>query len=97
MQRRQDGRQLTYLDGTSPQCAPERALRFTAVGLEGAAALAVRVAARPFPREVVHHAELVAPEDGGAVRYGQYARIDQAFQGGWPAIAGTEACLRPAL
>lgn len=43
----------------------------------------------------MHDGEAAAPEDGGAVRDGQYACVDEACKGDGPRIARPQSSLRP--
>jgi hypothetical protein len=88
---------LTYLDGAAAQHPVQRAQRLSAVAVVAAGALAVEVTPRLAPGQVVHHREALAPEDGGAVRHGQDARIDEAYQRRRPLVARAERRLGPAV
>jgi hypothetical protein len=86
---------LTYLARTPSEGGPQRAERFVRVRLVGARALPIQIAPRAPPGEIVDDGEVAAPEDGGAVRDGEDARVDEAGEGEGPGIAGPESCLRP--
>jgi hypothetical protein len=78
---------LTYLDGASAQHLLQRAHGFAAVAVMAAGALAVQIASRLAPGQVVHDREALAPEYGGAVGHGQHARVDQTLQRQRPLVA----------
>jgi len=87
---------LTYLHGPASKYLRQRAQRLAAVALMARRPLAVQVAARLAPCQVVDDGELVSPEDGGAVGHGQDARVDEAFERAGPLFARAEGGLRPA-
>lgn len=88
---------LTYLDRTSSQRLEQRAQGLPAVGFFADGALAVLLAARLLPRQVMHRREALAPEDGGAVGHGQHARVDKTLQRRRPLFARAQRRLGPVL
>lgn len=69
---------LTYLDRAAAVDGAQRAQRLMRVTVACTRALSVEAAARLAPGEVVHHRQLAAPENGGAVWHRQHTRVDKA-------------------
>jgi hypothetical protein len=86
----------TYFNGATANYLNQGTQRFSAVAFVAGASLAIQPAAPPGPREVVHHGEALAPENGGAVGHGQQTRVDEAVERGWPCGARPQGRLRPA-
>jgi hypothetical protein len=59
--------------------------------------LAVEVAGGLPPGQVMDDGEVVAPEDGHAVRNREQTGVDEAVEGKGPRFAGAETCGRPVL
>lgn len=89
--RQREAGDLTYLDGSPTRRDSQGAEGLLRVAVVSAGALAILVFASVVPSHVVYDAQIRAPEDGGRVRNGQQARVDQRGEGGAPAMARTEA------
>lgn len=71
---------LTYLDRAAAQHCGQRAHGLAAITVLPRRALAVEVAPRLLPGQVVHDGEALPPENGGAMGHGQDARVDETLQ-----------------
>jgi hypothetical protein len=81
---------LTYLDRTSSQHLGQCAHGLAAVGIMAHGALAIQIATRLSPCQVVHDGEALSPENGGAVGHGQNTRVDETFQRRRPFLVRAE-------
>lgn len=66
------------------------------VAFAGAGPLAIEPIAGFVPGQVVDHSQVVAPENGSAMRHRQYASIHKACQRAGPGLAGSQPSLGPA-